>query len=393
MDYTNDTGTKTEYFLKTSVRLLKSKTVSIISSPRAGRLLAYSICLALILLTSLACHMPGRNQAAALTGSATQDFYEQFGVTSSPGAFTTISAAPEESPEVLAPSATTAPPTQTTYPTAPPVDWGDSPPPGKIVYVCYVNQVDQICLMNADGSNQVQLTNTEATSFYPSLSPDGQEIVFSSSQDGSFEIYSMKIDGSGLTKLTDNIGALYAPEISPDGTLIVFTNQRKGRQALWIMNRDGGNPRELTPGPLDDGDPSWSGDGQMLAFASDRTGDNQLFTMQADGSNIFQVTNLPDMGGRNDWSPDGGRLVFYAGPRSPYYNRNIFIINSNGTGLQQLTTAGDNLGPAFSPDGKWITFTSFRDGNNEIYIMHPDGTGQTRLTYTPRSDWQPRWGP
>ena len=347
------------------------------------------VCLVLILLTSLACNMPGRNRGQTPTAQATPDFYEDLYLTSSPIQSETAPATLE--PSVTAPTSISYP--ATAFPTPPPADWGDSPPPGKIVYVCYVNQIDQICLMNADGSGQVQLTNAEATSFYPSLSPDGQEIVFSSSRDGSFEIYSMKIDGSGLTQLTDNIGSLYAPEISPDGSQIVFTNQRKGRQALWLMNRDGGNPHELTPGPLDDGDPSWSDDGTMLAFASARTGVNQLFTMHSDGGNVFQVTNLPDMGGRNDWSPDGSKLVFYAGPRTPYYNRNIFIINSNGTGLQQLTTAGDNLGPTFSPDGKWVAFTSFRDGNNEIYIMHPDGTNQTRLTYTPRSDWQPRWGP
>jgi len=353
------------------------------------RVILILVCLVLILLTSLACNMPGRNREQLSIYQATSDSFEQPYLTSLATVSEAVSVTLESS--TTAPTAVSYP--ATAFPTPPPANWGDSPPPGKIVYVCYVNQIDQICLMNADGSGQVQLTNAEATSFYPSLSPDGQEIVFSSRQDGGFEIYSIKIDGSELTRLTENIGALYAPEISPDGSQIVFTNQRKGRQALWLMNRDGGNPHELTPGPLDDGDPSWSNDGTMLAFASARTGDNQLFTMQADGGGVFQVTNLPDMGGRNDWSPDGSRLVFYAGPRAPYYNRNIFIINSNGTGLQQLTTAGDNLGPTFSPDGKWVAFTSFRDGNNEIYIMHPDGTKQTRLTYTTRSDWQPRWGP
>ncbi len=62
------------------------------------------------------------------------------------------------------------------------------------------------------------------------------------------------------------------------------------------------------------------------------------------------------------------------------------------TGLVKLTDGGDNLGPSWSPDGNWIVFTSFRDGNNELYIIHPDGTGLTRLTNSPISDWQPRWG-
>jgi TolB protein len=312
------------------------------------------------------------------------------------------SSAPAEtvSPTAALPTSTTAPafdlPTVTLSPVldetpsptlipSPVSSFRDSPPPsGKIVYTCYVKQIDQICLMNADGSGQTQLTSLQATAFYASLSPDGKTIYFSSRESGTFEIYSIRIDGKELQRLTNNIGGLYAPELSPDGRHIIFTN---GSRGLWIMNADGGNPRALTDRP--DLDPTWSPDGSMIAFASSRLGARQLFVMNADGSNVRQVTNLSDMGGRNTWSSDGTKLAFYAGP---FGDRNIYVINIDGTGLLQLTNGGDNLGPSWSPDGNWIAFTSFRDGNNEIYIMHPDGTKQTRLTNNLTSEWQPRWG-
>jgi Tol biopolymer transport system component len=69
------------------------------------------------------------------------------------------------------------------------------------------------------------------------------------------------------------------------------------------------------------------------------------------------------------------------------------VINIGGEGLDRLTNGGDNLGSGWSPDGEWIAFTSFRDGNNEIYIVRPNGNRETRLTNSAISDWQPRWGP
>jgi Tol biopolymer transport system component len=60
----------------------------------------------------------------------------------------------------------------------------------------------------------------------------------------------------------------------------------------------------------------------------------------------------------------------------------------------QLTNApsGDSL-PAWSPDGAKIAFQSLRDGNSEIYVMNPDGSGQTNLTNNPAKDMQPSWLP
>ncbi|HSL43565.1 MAG TPA: hypothetical protein VK897_09050 [Anaerolineales bacterium] len=261
---------------------------------------------------------------------------------------------------------------------------GGSSEGGKIVFTCYINQIDQICIMNADGSGRRQLTNFQATAFYPSLTPDGQTVLFSSRQSGTFEIYSIDINGNGLKQLTNGIGALYAPELSPDGSKIVFTSHGNG---IWVMNADGSDPHAITF--KDDIDPTWSPDGSMIAFASSRAGERQLFVASANGNRVEQVTDLSNMGGRSTWSPDGKRLAFYRGPTG---DRNIYTINISGSGLDKLTNGGDNLGPSWSPDGDWIAFTSFRDGNNEIYIVRPNGRNETRLTNSPISDWQPRWG-
>jgi len=318
---------------------------------------------------------PGQQSAATPTLAGTTDFSSL-----TPDSIT---------PTLSLPGVPTLFPTLTTpevavVTSAPSSNFDGSSPTGKIVFTCYVQQIDQICLMNADGSERKQLTNFDATTFYASLSPDGDTIYFVSRQEGTFDIYSMNLRGKGIKRLTKGIGALYAPELSPNGNRIVFTNNGNG---IWVMRPDGKNAHAITT--KDDIDPTWSPDGMRISFASSRSGSRQLYVMDSDGSEVDQLTDLNNMGGRSTWSPDGTKIAFYRGPEGDH---NIYIVDVNTKEVTRLTSGGDNLGPSWSPDGNWIAFTSFRDGNNEIYIIHPDGRGLTRLTNSPTSDWQPRWG-
>ncbi len=290
------------------------------------------------------------------------------------------------------PTSTFASPQPTATPSAipPAIPTWINPPPGKIVFVCFDGSYDQICLMNADGSARRKLTDNPSTNFYPSLSSNGKQIVFSSRRTGNFEIFIMDINGGNLKQLTDHIGNLYAPEISPNGNRIIFTAETGGKQSIWVMRSDGSNPHPLLDSPQDGVDPTWSPDGSQIAFASDRNGPTQLFVMNSDGSKQHPVfRGEPEVGGRSSWSPDGNWLTFYSGITGDH---NIYIVGIDGKNLQPLTNGGDNLGPSFSPFGQWIAFTSFRDGNNEIYVMHSDGSQPTRITINVNSDWQPRWG-
>jgi Tol biopolymer transport system component len=72
----------------------------------------------------------------------------------------------------------------------------------------------------------------------------------------------------------------------------------------------------------------------------------------------------------------------------------IFVMNPDGTGETRLTTTtSENADPVWSPDGSKIAFSSDRDGNYEIYVMNSDGTQQTRITTDPAYDGQPTWSP
>ncbi|MGA9363425.1 MAG: T9SS type A sorting domain-containing protein [Bacteroidota bacterium] len=75
-------------------------------------------------------------------------------------------------------------------------------------------------------------------------------------------------------------------------------------------------------------------------------------------------------------------------------NFEIYVMNADGTGQTRLTTdPSTDWGSSWSPDGTKIVFSSYRDGNQEIYVMNADGANQTRLTNDPAADYQPSWSP
>jgi len=286
---------------------------------------------------------------------------------------------------------------------APTID-PNAPPTGKIAYVCQFSKRvsrNQICLINADGSGQRVLTpGGDYDDFFPSITPDGNHVLFVSTRTGRYQIYEYDLITSQVRQLTNLIrDSAYAPEASPDDTYIVFYAIHDGGSFpsdhnLWIAQRDGSNPVQITSRPGGAWDPVWSPDGTQILFASQEDGISQLFIINADGTDARQATNLTGIRGRNDWSPDGQTLSTYIGSA---WDRDIYTFDLNGENVRQLTDGFGNLAPSFSPDGRWITFMSYRDHLRqdlgcEIYIMRVDGSDPRRLTDNDICDWQPRWG-
>ncbi|MEP6894792.1 MAG: hypothetical protein ABI986_04210 [Chloroflexota bacterium] len=269
-------------------------------------------------------------------------------------------------------------------------------PTGKIVFTCQI-QGDEVCIMNPDGSGWQQLTDSPLASFNASLSPDGKKVVYVVTDGKNSEIYDLEIAAKKTNQLTDLKKNLGSPEISPDNKYIIF-HYRSGNSntAIWVMNRDGKKPHEFYSSPGKDAhDATWSADGKQILFALGKGENNKLYIMDFAGGDPQLVNNTIDTRGRSDWS--GALISFDQG--NPFLH-NVYVMKTDGNGLQQITAGNNSQGASLSPDGMWIAFTAYIDTSNssqglsscEIYIMHTDGTDIRRLTNNNYCDYQPRWG-
>jgi len=264
----------------------------------------------------------------------------------------------------------------------------------------------EIFVMNADGSEETQLTHNTSHEFDPTWSHNGKLIGFTSFAadfSGDGEIFVMNADGTGITQLTDNAAHDFGPIWSPNGKQIVFTSNRDGADDIYVMNADGSGVTRLTTNAYVAGVTAWSPNGKQIAFISYRdyvlfgpNGDLEIFVMNADGTGFIQLTdnNVDDEGDHAGWSPNGQLFSFSS--RRDGGDLDIFVMNADGSGPRQLTGIGgdvvDDDDSFWSPNGQHLAFHSTRDGDEEVYTMETDGSGVIQLTHnTGFFDAVPTW--
>ena len=153
-----------------------------------------------------------------------------------------------------------------------------------------------------------------------------------------------------------------------------------------------------TPVPAStSGYPSWSPDGNSILFVSGiQNGYKSIYSMKLDGSQLVKLTDKGDAL-RASWSPDGTKIVFDALDYNGLELWNIYIMNPDGSGVEQLTNTDlsineINVMPVWSPDGSKVAFASGRNGEDgEIYIIDADGSNETRITDNEHEDLMPNW--
>ncbi|MFN3667340.1 MAG: TolB family protein, partial [Sediminibacterium sp.] len=226
-------------------------------------------------------------------------------------------------------------------------------------------------------------------------------LLFTSTRDGNWEVYTMDADGKNQQNLSNHPGADYGLGWSPDGSYILFYSNRDGNEDIWKMDADGKNPVNLTKHPAAERAAAWSPDGKEIAFITDRDGEErELYLMNADGSNQRRVTYQKSYIECPVWLKDGSGIIFTMMVNDKtdsgmVSNGDIHLISKDGKKLTRLTTKkGFDSGACFSPDFKKIAFYGSTENKwYDIFLANADGSKTINLTNDVIEDYSPSWSP
>jgi Tol biopolymer transport system component len=223
-----------------------------------------------------------------------------------------------------------------------------------------------------------QLTTQAGIENFPSISPDGKTFVYVSSASGNEDIYLQRVDGKNAINLTkDCLQDDTQPVFSPDGSLIAFRSERESG-GIFVMGATGESVRRLTDFGFN---PAWSPDGREIAVSTESILDPLSRRTTAALYAVNVATGAKRLVKKGDavqpsWSPHGDRIAYWALPLGSG-QRDIWTIPASGSspGAEAVAVTSDaavDWNPIWSPDGKFLYFSSDRNGTMNLWSVAID---------------------
>ena len=227
-----------------------------------------------------------------------------------------------------------------------------------------------------------KLTSQPGVEWFPSLSPDGKWVVYSGSDSGSHQIYLQSVSGqTPLDLSSDTTVDDDQPAFSPDGEQIAFRSSRDGG-GIFVMGRTGEAVKRITHIGFH---PSWSPDGTQLAFTAENV---ELYPQNSVGQSGLWIVKVSTGEIRclyegdavlASWSPHNQRIAYTHRLGNPTQSAIWTIPVSGGTPKPVTSERATNWNPVWSPDGRYLYFSSDRRGSMNLWRVPIDeASGDTR---------------
>ncbi|MCY3741909.1 MAG: hypothetical protein OXH00_12880 [Candidatus Poribacteria bacterium] len=287
-----------------------------------------------------------------------------------------------------------------------------APTTPKILFTSARDGNYEVYIMNPDGSEKVNLTRHHAHDLGAVWSPTGEQILFVSDRGGKRDLYFMNSDGTNVRRVFKSKTETRRedPTWSPDGKQIAYwyLNGKDGPSGVYIATLGKQDAEYFVLGS----DPAWSPDGREIACGAAEPGRTWLILANVRTQKYARLLPKKALPWQRtpSWSATGDKLVF-VGNNAPLpvipeldldnakalHNawkdkQTIFIVNRDGTGLQQLVDeAGEEVwAPEISPNGEQVLYTQRTNVENQIFELDVNSGIRTQLTHTSRNfggDW------
>ena len=259
----------------------------------------------------------------------------------------------------------------------------------KIIFVSNSSGSKEIFMCNFDGSNPEKVVGGNIAIF-PKLSHDGRQVAYNQfGEDGIARLFLKDLATGKITTLSSRKGLNLAAAWDPNGKTLVLTMSNDGQQDLYRIDLTGKIVEQITAQRSIDVSPCFSPDGQKIAFVSNRSGSPQIYIKNL----LTKEENRLTFEGTYNTSPawsSRGKIAFVSMVQNRF---DIYTIEPNGSNLRKLTNnQKDNEEPSWSPDGRYIVFSSNRSGSYQLYITSESGQSQVRITNLKGNQIAPSWG-
>jgi TolB protein len=256
----------------------------------------------------------------------------------------------------------------------------------KIFYVKKTGADKDIWMMDYDGANQHQITHLGTVVMSPRVSPDNSRLAFAALGKYGFQLKMYSLILGRYVNFPSGAGNAASPAWAPSGKEIAYAAAPNGSFDIWIADANGNLARRVTNFRKDTSPVYNPRTGDQMALISGRTGLPQLYIMNSDGSSVQQMTDGGYVSSPS-WSPNGQFIAFAwdrkYGPGAPG-GQDIYIMEVATKKWWQLTHDGGRCDfPTWSPDGRHIAYANSSDGradHTRIWTMLSDGSQQRPLT-------------
>ena len=264
----------------------------------------------------------------------------------------------------------------------------------RVAFVGNASGNKEIYVADYDGYNVRQITFDKSIALFPRWSPQGDKLFYNSFKEGQGPMLYMRDMATGkTTKVSGRKGLNTGAAFPPHQRYLALTLTEGDDMDIYAIDFAGNVIKRLTSVWGINVSPTFAPDGEKMAYVSNRSGSPQIYVQNVEDGREERIT----FEGRYNTSPSWSKLnrIAYAGMEDGRFE--IFTINPDGGGVRKITGTngnhGNNEDPTWYANGRYLMFSSNRDGGYHLYLAMANGFNPKRINIMKGDQTCPSWSP